>query len=212
MRVFTTLPQENLGHVGAAAQAIEATGYTGVSTQENRHEPFLSLAVAGGEEDGVEPRTRLEEGFLLREEGGFFLGTGQNQLERDPGPVIEIVLLAQLAELRVDQLATVFHQGRRAFVERNALDRVGPENDHIAEVLLELLERPRVVTVGRGPVANLMSADLAIGCKIDREVSGQTDGAAAPFETPQEFARAEHRAPRVVANNQNYSRPFGISG
>ncbi len=42
MRVFTTLPQENLATVGQAAQAIEATGYTGVSTQENRHEPFLS--------------------------------------------------------------------------------------------------------------------------------------------------------------------------
>ena len=35
MRVFTTLPQENLGKVGPAAQAIEAAGYTGVSTQEN---------------------------------------------------------------------------------------------------------------------------------------------------------------------------------
>ena len=39
MRVFTTLPQEDLRKVGPAAQAIEATGYTGVSTQENRHEP-----------------------------------------------------------------------------------------------------------------------------------------------------------------------------
>ena len=47
MRVFTTLPQENLQKVGPAAQAIEATGYTGVSTQENRHDPFLALAVAG---------------------------------------------------------------------------------------------------------------------------------------------------------------------
>jgi len=47
MRVFTTLPQENLAKVGPAAQAIEAAGYTGVSTQENKHEPFLSLAVAG---------------------------------------------------------------------------------------------------------------------------------------------------------------------
>ena len=49
MRILTTLPQENVAKVGAAAQAIEATGYTGVSTQENKHEPFLSLAVAGEE-------------------------------------------------------------------------------------------------------------------------------------------------------------------
>ena len=47
MRVFTTLPQEDLRKVGPAAQAIEADGYTGVSTQENRHDPFLALAVAG---------------------------------------------------------------------------------------------------------------------------------------------------------------------
>lgn len=54
MRILTTLLQENLATVGQAAQAIEATGYTGVSTQENRHEPFLSLAVAGAATKRVE--------------------------------------------------------------------------------------------------------------------------------------------------------------
>ena len=57
MRVFTTLPQENLAKVGAAAQAIEAAGYTGVSTQENKHEPFLSLAVAGAATKHLELHT-----------------------------------------------------------------------------------------------------------------------------------------------------------
>ena len=47
MRVFTSLPQEDLKKVGPRAQEIEAAGYTGVTTQENRHDPFLSLAVAG---------------------------------------------------------------------------------------------------------------------------------------------------------------------
>ncbi|MDP1966404.1 MAG: LLM class flavin-dependent oxidoreductase [Reyranella sp.] len=47
MRVFTTLPQEDLRKVGPAAQAIEATGYTGVSTQENRYDPLLAPAMAG---------------------------------------------------------------------------------------------------------------------------------------------------------------------
>ena len=63
MRVFTTLPQENLGHVGAAAQAIEATGYTGVSTQENRHDPFLSLAVAGAATKRIELHTGVAIAF-----------------------------------------------------------------------------------------------------------------------------------------------------
>ena len=67
MRVFTTLPQENLGHVGAAAQAIEATGYTGVSTQENRHEPFLSLAVAGAATKRIELHTGVAIAFARGE-------------------------------------------------------------------------------------------------------------------------------------------------
>src|SRR6185503_18823419 len=60
---FTTLPQENLATVGQAAQAIEATGYTGVSTQENRHEPFLSLAVAGAATKRIELHTGVAIAF-----------------------------------------------------------------------------------------------------------------------------------------------------
>ena len=63
MRVFTTLPQENLGKVGPAAQAIEAAGYTGVSTQENKHEPFLSLAVAGAATRRIELHTGVAIAF-----------------------------------------------------------------------------------------------------------------------------------------------------
>ncbi|CAN5920575.1 LLM class F420-dependent oxidoreductase [soil metagenome] len=63
MRVFTTLPQEDLGAVGPAAQAIEAAGYTGVSTQENRHEPFLSLAVAGAATRKIELHTGVAIAF-----------------------------------------------------------------------------------------------------------------------------------------------------
>jgi len=63
MRIFTTLPQENLATVGAAAQTIEATGYTGVSTQENRHEPFLSLAVAGAATKRIELHTGVAIAF-----------------------------------------------------------------------------------------------------------------------------------------------------
>src|SRR5213596_3478393 len=63
MRIFTTLPQENLAKVGPAAQAIEATGYTGVSTQENRHEPFLSLAVSGAATKRIELHTGVAIAF-----------------------------------------------------------------------------------------------------------------------------------------------------
>ena len=63
MRVFTTLPQEDLRKVGPAAQAIEAAGYTGVSTQENKHDPFLSLAVAGVATRRIELHTGVAISF-----------------------------------------------------------------------------------------------------------------------------------------------------
>jgi probable F420-dependent oxidoreductase len=46
MRVFTTLPQDDLRDVPAAALAAETAGYDGLTTAENKHDPFLPLAVA----------------------------------------------------------------------------------------------------------------------------------------------------------------------
>src|SRR3954466_5414567 len=63
MRIFTTLPQEDLRKVGPAAQKIEADGYTGVSTQENRHDPFLALAVAGVATKKIELHTGVAISF-----------------------------------------------------------------------------------------------------------------------------------------------------
>lgn len=63
MRVFTTLPQEDLRKVGPASRAIEAAGYTGVGTQENRHDPFLSLAVAGAATERIELHTNVAIAF-----------------------------------------------------------------------------------------------------------------------------------------------------
>lgn len=46
MRLFTTLPQEDLNNVPAAAHAAESAGYDGIVTSENKNDPFLSLGVA----------------------------------------------------------------------------------------------------------------------------------------------------------------------
>ena len=46
MKIFTTLPQDDLKKVPAAAAAAEDAGYDGLMTLENRHDPFLPLAVA----------------------------------------------------------------------------------------------------------------------------------------------------------------------
>jgi probable F420-dependent oxidoreductase len=61
MRVFTTLPQEDLRQVAAAAQEIEADGYDGVIATENKHDPFLALAIAGT----VTRRIELHNGVAI---------------------------------------------------------------------------------------------------------------------------------------------------
>jgi probable F420-dependent oxidoreductase len=63
MRVFTTLPQEDLRAVGRAAREIEADGYDGVVAMENKHDPFLSLAIAGVETSRIELHTGVAIAF-----------------------------------------------------------------------------------------------------------------------------------------------------
>jgi probable F420-dependent oxidoreductase len=63
MRVFATLPQEDLRKVGAAAKAIEAEGYDGVVAMENKHDPFLALAVAGTATERIELHTGVAIAF-----------------------------------------------------------------------------------------------------------------------------------------------------
>src|SRR5438034_11237683 len=63
MRVFGTLPQEDLRRVGAAAVAIEAEGYDGVVAMENKHDPCLALAVAGTATSRIELHTGVAIAF-----------------------------------------------------------------------------------------------------------------------------------------------------
>src|SRR6266852_6302654 len=63
MRVFATVPQQDLRRVGAAARAIEAEGYDGVVAMENKHDPFLALAVAGAATARIELHTGVAIAF-----------------------------------------------------------------------------------------------------------------------------------------------------
>ncbi len=63
MRVFTTVPQEDLRRVGAAAKAAEAEGYDGIVAPENQHDPFLALAVAGAATTRIELHTGVAIAF-----------------------------------------------------------------------------------------------------------------------------------------------------
>lgn len=63
MRISTTLPQDDLRKVKPAAQAAEAAGYTLLTTAENKHDPFLALAVAACETERVELATAIAISF-----------------------------------------------------------------------------------------------------------------------------------------------------
>jgi probable F420-dependent oxidoreductase len=63
MRVFTTVPQEDLRRVPAAAHVAEAEGYDGIISMENKHDPFLALAVAGAATERIELHTGVAISF-----------------------------------------------------------------------------------------------------------------------------------------------------
>ena len=63
MRVFATLPQEDLRRVGTAARAIETEGYDGIVAMQNKHDPFLALAVAGAQTERIELHTAVAIAF-----------------------------------------------------------------------------------------------------------------------------------------------------
>ena len=63
MRILTTLPQSDLDDVPAAVAAAEAAGFDGAVTMENRHDPFLALAVAAGASTRIELGTAVAIAF-----------------------------------------------------------------------------------------------------------------------------------------------------
>ncbi len=63
MKVLTSIPAHDLQLVGPAAAAVESRGFTGVTTQENRHDPFLPLAVAATHTSKLELRTSVAIAF-----------------------------------------------------------------------------------------------------------------------------------------------------
>ena len=64
MRILTTIPQHNLLASKAGAEAVEAHGFTGISTLENRHDPFMPLAVAATCTRRLELSTGIAIAFL----------------------------------------------------------------------------------------------------------------------------------------------------
>ena len=63
MRVLASLPQHDLRAVSHAAQAFEAAHYDGLVTMENRHDPFMPLAIAATVTQRIELATSVAIAF-----------------------------------------------------------------------------------------------------------------------------------------------------
>lgn len=63
MQVHSTLVQNDLQKVPDEARRIEAAGYDGVATQENRHDAFLPLAVASVNSERLQLSTSIAIAF-----------------------------------------------------------------------------------------------------------------------------------------------------
>jgi probable F420-dependent oxidoreductase len=63
MKVRTSIAAHDLNRVADAAQHIESQGFTGISTQENRHDAFLPLAVAATSTKKLELCTNISIAF-----------------------------------------------------------------------------------------------------------------------------------------------------
>lgn len=63
MKVFTTIPQADLAAIPGAVASIERDGYDGVITLENRHDPFLPLAVAAVNSERISLATGVAIAF-----------------------------------------------------------------------------------------------------------------------------------------------------
>lgn len=63
MKINTGLPAHDLNSVGASAKAVEVQGFSGVSTQEDRQDAFLPLAVAATHTETLELRTSIAIAF-----------------------------------------------------------------------------------------------------------------------------------------------------
>lgn len=63
MRLITGVPNDDLTKVPDAIRAAEAAGYDLVTTQENRHDPFLPLAVAAVASERISLATSISIAF-----------------------------------------------------------------------------------------------------------------------------------------------------
>ncbi|MBT3426598.1 MAG: TIGR03617 family F420-dependent LLM class oxidoreductase [Gammaproteobacteria bacterium] len=63
MKVITSIPSEALNKIAGVVETLDLAGFSGISTQENRHNPFLPLAIAATHSSKLELRTSVAIAF-----------------------------------------------------------------------------------------------------------------------------------------------------
>lgn len=63
MRVITSITSDDLSAIGKTAQGAEAAGFDAVTSQENRHDPFIPLTLAAAATSTVELATNVAISF-----------------------------------------------------------------------------------------------------------------------------------------------------
>ncbi len=63
MRVLTSISGNSLNEAGKIAATLENHGFTGITSQENRHDAFLPLAIAATHTEKLELRTSISIAF-----------------------------------------------------------------------------------------------------------------------------------------------------
>ncbi len=63
MRVLTSISGNSLNEAGRIAATLENHGFTGITSQENRHDAFLPLAIAATHTEKLELRTSISIAF-----------------------------------------------------------------------------------------------------------------------------------------------------
>ena len=182
MRVTTTLPQADLQSVPEAVRAIEAAGYDGVVTLDNRHEPFLALAVAAVHSSQLELATGIAVAFprspmvvamtawdlQAASNGRFVLGLG-SQIKPHIERRFSVPWSAPAARMReyIGALRAIWKTWETG-------ERLAFEGEHYRFSLMTpnftpepLTSRPPPVTVAAvGPKMLQMAADVADGVRL----------------------------------------------
>ena len=184
MRVVTTVPQHSLSAASRAAADIEARGFDGLCSLENRHEPFMPLAVAALATHKVELATGIALAFVrspmalahvawdLKESsnGRFVLGLGP-QIKAHNEKRYSVPWTAPVPRMRelVQALRAIWTAWRDGTPLRH-------EGEHYRFTLMppnfvpegSALPLPPITLAAVGPAMLKLAAEFADGVRVHR--------------------------------------------